>query len=123
MRAKRRFGEDNVIRTPTGEVIILPSYDPDNPYPYYQREYFWPQEDGDYYDPISGQIVLMNGMVSGEGRFSQAIEQGIITQEEVDWVASHYKWILYGLVGIGILLVLRRPRRREIVEVQRVEGT
>ncbi len=115
---KRRFGEDNVVRIDTGEVLILPSYDPDNPYPFYQSEYFPFREDNfDYYDPISGQIILMDGMVSGESRSSQAISQGIITQPEIDWIASHSKWIFYGLIGIGILMILR-PRRKEIIEVE-----
>ena len=120
MKVKRRkFGEDNVVRTQDGEVMILPSYDPDNPYPFYQREYFPLREDGfDYYDPISGQIVLADGgILSPAGKFSETVAQGIVTHEEIDWLRLHFKWIILGLIGIGTLLMLR-PRRREIVEVQ-----
>ncbi len=117
-RRRRRFGEDNVVRTQDGEVLILPSYDPDNPYPFYQSEYFPLQEDNfDYYNSTSGQIVLMDGTVLGESKSSQAILQGIITQPEIDWITSRSKWILYGLIGIGVLFMLRkRPRRIEVEE-------
>ena len=123
-KRKRRFGEDNIVRTQDGEVMILPSYDPDNSYPFYQSEYFPLREDSfDYYNPTSGQIVLMDGTISGDGtalgesKSSQAILQGMITQPEIDWITSRSKWILYGLIGIGVLFMLRRrPRRSEVEE-------
>ncbi len=125
-RRKRRFGEDNIVRTQDGEVLILPSYDPDNPYPFYQSEYFPLQEDSfDYYNSTSGQIVLMDGTVLEESKSSQAILQGIITQPEIDWITSHSKWIILGLVGIGALFMFRRrPGRSEIeqIEVEEEEG-
>jgi hypothetical protein len=116
-RRKRRFGEDNVVRTQDGEVLILPSYNPDNPYPFYQSEYFPLQGDSfDYYDPISGQIVLMDGTVLGESKSSQAFSQGIITQSEIDYITSHSKWIILGLVGIGALFMFKRKSRKDEIE-------
>jgi hypothetical protein len=127
-KRKRRFGEDNIVRTQDGEVMILPSYDPDNSYPFYQSEYFPLREDSfDYYNSTSGQIVLMDGTVSGdevvseESKSSQAFSQGMITQPEIDWITSYSKWIILGLIGIGALFMLRRRPGRSAIEEEAEE--